>query len=447
MKLWDKNIATDKIVLAFTTGRDPEFDPLMASSDILGSMAHAIMLAETGLIPRADARKLVEALAELYPAAKEGKYLLEEGMEDIHSQVEADLTRKLGEPGKQIHTGRSRNDQVLLDMKLFLRSKIAGLTDLTSRLFTTLLDLSEKYSTVLLPGYTHMQVAMPSSFGLWFGAYAEALAEDLLVMKGVYDFIDQNPLGSAAGYGSSFPVDREMTTRLLGFSNPHVNSVNAQMARGRSELFMSFGIAALGTTLGKLAMDAVLYMNQNFGFISFPDHLTTGSSIMPHKKNPDVLELIRGKANRLAQLPGQVSSLTTNLPSGYHRDLQLLKEIIIPAISDLEQCLLMTDLMLKEVQVRNDILEDDRYKYIYSVELVNEKVISGVPFRDAYKEVAQEIFSGRYRQGRELRYTHLGSIGNPGSAEIRKKMEKVQEQLTFTPEEKIFEALSTYFEK
>ncbi len=447
MKLWDKNIDTDKLVLAFTTGRDPEFDPLIAQWDIMGSMAHIIMLAETGLVGQEDARRLLESLTELYPAALKGEYLLEPGMEDIHSQVESDLTKKLGEPGKRIHTGRSRNDQVLLDMKLFLREEIFEITSNTGQLFQTLISLSDKYKDILIPGYTHMQVAMPSSFGLWFASYAEALSEDLMIMKGAYDFINQNPLGSAAGYGSSFPIDREMTTKLLGFRDLHINSVNAQMARGRSELFTSFGISALATTLARLAMDAVLFMNQNFGFISFPDHLTTGSSIMPHKKNPDVLELIRGKSNLLAQLPGQISALTGNLPSGYHRDLQLLKESIIPAIIDLNSCLNMMNLMMTNIIINEQVLDDERYKYIFSVEQVNEKVKNGIPFRDAYKEVAQEIFSGRYRQGREHRYTHLGSIGNPGNEKIRKKMESVIEQFAFVRKEKIFKELSNYFEK
>jgi len=447
MKLWEKNIDTDKKVLAFTTGRDTEFDPRMAQWDILGSMAHTIMLVETGLVSGENGKLLIRELAALYPLAEQGSYKLDPGMEDIHSQVESDLTKKLGEPGKEIHTGRSRNDQVLVDMKLFLRDRIASIVGNTAGLFDLLLSLSEKHKEVLLPGYTHMQVAMPSSFGLWFGAYAEALSEDLLIVKGAYDFVNQNPLGSAAGYGSSFPVDRELTTRLLAFSAPHISSVNAQMARGRAELFTAFGIAALATTLGKLAMDAVLFMSQNFAFISFPDELTTGSSIMPHKKNPDVLELIRAKANRLAQLPAQVSALTSNLPSGYHRDLQELKEIIIPAMDELESCLEMTALMLSAVKVNEDILTDERYKYIHSVEMVNEKVIKGMPFRDAYKEVAQEIFSGRYRQSREHPYTHLGSIGNPGSEEIRSKMDGVLRQFSFVPASQIFEVLSNYFEK
>ncbi|MFZ5941256.1 MAG: argininosuccinate lyase [Bacteroidota bacterium] len=447
MKLWDKNIETEKAVLSFTTGRDPEFDPLIAPWDILGSMAHSIMLAETGLIGKKEAKELVSALAGLYPRAVKGEYRLEEGMEDIHSQVEADLTAILGEAGKMVHTGRSRNDQVLLDMKLFLRDSIYRLSSQISLLFGTLMEQSDRYREILLPGYTHFQVAMPSSFGLWFASHAEALAEDLLLLKGVYDFADQNPLGSAAGYGSSFPIDREMTTRLLGFRAMHINSVNAQMARGRTELFTAFGLAAVAETLARLAMDSVLYLNQNFAFISFPEKLTTGSSIMPHKKNPDVLELIRGKANRIVHLPAQVSAVTGNLPSGYHRDLQLLKEIIFPAMTDIEDCLMMMDLMMKNIEVKKDILEDERYRYIYSVEEVNEKVIKGVPFRDAYKEVAQEIFSGRYRPGREHRYTHTGSIGNPGNEMIRMKMEEAMSRFSFIPGEKLFEELSTYFEK
>jgi argininosuccinate lyase len=410
-------------------------------------MAHSIMLAETGLIQKDEASQLLAALDLLYREAAEGKLVLEPGVEDIHSQVEMILTSRLGDMGKKIHTGRSRNDQVMVDIKLFLREEIRKVTEKTSDLALALLRQADKYSQVLMPGYSHMQVAMPSSFGLWFGAYAEALADDLSYLQGIYGVVNQNPLGSAAGFGSSFPVDREMTTRLLAFENMHISSVNAQMNRGKTEWYVSSGIAALASSLARLAMDAVLFMGQNFSFITLPEKLTTGSSIMPHKKNPDVLELLRAKCNRLTMASSEVSAVTGNLISGYHRDFQLLKEILHPALQELKSCLEMMQFVVEQMEVNRDILKDERYQYIFSVEEVNKKVQEGIPFRDAYREVASEISRGRYRPGRDHTYTHLGSIGNPGLQEIKEKLEKAFGGFHFVNRQELAQQLANYFGK
>ncbi len=447
MKLWDKEISTEQDILAFTTGKDPQYDLELAPYDVLGSMAHTIMLAETGLINRKEAVLLLAALEKLYEQAREGKLVLEPGVEDIHSQVEMKLTGKLGDIGKKIHTGRSRNDQVMVDIKLFLRDEIRALVEETRRLAELLLKQASAYREVLLPGYTHMQVAMPSSFGLWFGAYAEALADDMTFLQGVYSVVNQNPLGSAAGFGSSFPVDRELTTRLLDFEGMHISSVNAQMNRGKTEWYAGTGIGAIASTVARLAMDTVLFMGQNFRFIFLPAELTTGSSIMPHKKNPDVLELIRGKCNRLTGIASEVASVTGNLISGYHRDFQLLKEILHPALDELLQCLEMMYMVMGKVEVNRSILEDDTYRYIYSVEEVNKKVQAGLPFRDAYRQVAMEIEKDRYRPGRDHAYTHLGSIGNPGLDEIRVKLDLACDGFHFTESEALAERLVNYFKK
>lgn len=447
MKLWEKEISTEQAILAFTTGKDPVYDLELAPFDIMGSMAHTIMLAETGLVHKDEAIRLLAALDQLYQEAVKGELPLEPGVEDIHSQVEMVLTANLGAMGKKIHTGRSRNDQVMVDIKLFLREEIRQVVEKTMHLAGTLLSRADKYKQVLMPGYTHMQVAMPSSFGLWFGAYAEALADDLSFLQGIYGVVNQNPLGSAAGFGSSFPVDRQMTTRLLAFEELHVNSVNAQMNRGKTEWYVGTGIAALASSLARLAMDAVLFMGQNFGFISLPDELTTGSSIMPHKKNPDVLELLRGKSNRLTMVAAEISAVTGNLISGYHRDFQLLKEILHPALQELKSCLGMMDYVVEQMVVSKDILNDDRYQYIYSVEEVNKKVQHGVPFRDAYREVASEIKRGRYRPGRDHTYTHLGSIGNPGLKEIEVKLEKAYGGFHFVNSKELTQQLASYFTK
>jgi argininosuccinate lyase len=447
MKLWDKNISTEKRILAFTTGMDPVFDLDLAPYDVIGSMAHAVMLGEIGMVKREEASALVDELNGILQLARTGQVTLEEGIEDIHSQVEIMLTRSLGEPGKRIHTGRSRNDQVMVDIKLFLRDEIRDIVTEVRGLAGSLLHQAEKHSSVLMPGYTHMQVAMPSSFGLWFGAYAEALADDLGFMHGVYEVVNQNPLGSAAGFGSSFPVDRELTMRLLGFRGMHVSSVNAQLNRGKTEWYVATGISAIASTLARLAMDAVLFMGQNFNFLSLPAELTTGSSIMPHKKNPDVLELIRARCNRLTGLPAQVLSVTGNLISGYHRDFQVLKEILHPALAEIKDCLDMMQYIMEQLSVNHEILENDLYRYLYSVEEVNRKVQEGIPFRDAYKEVAEDIDRGRYRPGREHSYTHLGSIGNPGTAEIRTKLEHHFSSFVFADTWELADAMSNYFRK
>jgi argininosuccinate lyase len=362
MKLWDKDISTEQDILAFTTGKDPVYDLELAPYDIQGSMAHTIMLAESGLIDRDEAALLLLELDLLYKEALEGKLVLEPGVEDIHSQVEMVLTKRLGDMGKKIHTGRSRNDQVMVDIKLFLRDEIRQVAEMTVKLANVLLLQADKYKEVLMPGYTHMQVAMPSSFGLWFGAYAEALSDDLTFLQGIHAVVNQNPLGSAAGFGSSFPVDRELTTRLLAFEDLHISSVNAQMNRGKTEWYVANGIGAIASTLARLSMDAVLFMGQNFSFISLPPELTTGSSIMPHKKNPDVLELLRARCNRLTMVASEVSAVTGNLISGYHRDFQVLKEILHPALHELKKCLGMLHYVVERVEVNNDILNDERYR-------------------------------------------------------------------------------------
>lgn len=447
MKLWEKNISTEERVMAFTTGKDPVYDLQLAPYDVIGSMAHTIMLAKVDLIPKKEAVKLVEELDALYKQIMQGKIELEPGVEDIHSQIELMLTRKLGDMGKKIHTGRSRNDQVMVDIKLFLRDEIKTVASETAELSRILCQQAEQHKDLLMPGYTHMQVAMPSSFGLWFGAFAEALADDLVFLRGIHALVNQNPLGSAAGFGSSFPVDRELTTRLLEFENVHVNSVNAQMNRGKTEWYMAAGVSAVASTLARLAMDTVLFMGQNFNFISLPPELTTGSSIMPHKKNPDVLELVRAKCNRLIQLPAQISAVTGNLISGYHRDFQILKEILHPALEELKDCLSMLQYIMQQMEVSKQILEDERYQYLYSVEEVNKKVKQGIPFRDAYREVAMEIDKGRYRPGRDHSYTHLGSIGNPGIPEIETKLEKAINGFRFVNTSKLADTLGNFYEE
>jgi argininosuccinate lyase len=445
MKLWDKNSITEQRILEFTIGKDPEFDLELAPYDALGSMAHAIMLAEVGLIGRDEAVRLVEELDQLFLMASKGELAIEPGTEDIHSQLEKMLISALGELGKKIHTGRSSNDQVMLDIKLFLRDELREIAAAAWSLASTLLSQAEKYGDVLMPGYTHMQVAMPSSFGLWFGAYAEALADDLQVLKGIYAAVNQNPLGSAAGYGSSFQLDRGLTTRLLAFDNMHINALNAQLNRGKTEWYAASGISAIASTVARMAMDAVLFMGQNFNFISLPGELTTGSSIMPHKKNPDVLELIRAKCNRLSQVPQEISAVTANLISGYHRDFQVLKEILHPAIREIKSCLSMMRYVMSLVEVNPHILEDEVYRYIYSVEEVNRKVKEGMPFRDAYREVASEIDKGLYRPHRGHSYTHLGSIGNPGKEEVKAKLDQVYGGFGFVETAKIAEELRNYF--
>ena len=447
MKLWDKNISTKEEILHFTTGRDPVFDGMLAPYDILGSMAHAIMLAETGLLEKEEAVKIISELKKLYREAVESGIVLNDGVEDIHSLIEKSLIEHLGDTGKKIHTGRSRNDQVLVDIKLYLRDELKTMVGLLNRLIETLLARSEENKDILMPGYTHLQVAMPSSFGLWFGAYAEALTDDLIFIHGVYSVLNQNPLGSAAGYGSSFPLDRNLTTVLLGFENLHINVVNAQLNRGKAEWYMATGIGAVAGTIARLAMDSVLYLNQNFGFISLPDSLTTGSSIMPHKKNPDVLELIRAKCNRIQQLPSSVSSVIANLPSGYHRDFQIIKEILFPAIEEIKTCIELSDRVIQLISVNRNILDDPKYRYLFSVDAVDKKVMEGVPFRDAYREVASEIERGRFMPHQVSRHSLPGTIGNPGNREIKIKRDKILSGFHFIEREKLFESLTNFYPK
>lgn len=441
MKLWDKGTATEKQVEIFTVGNDQELDQVLARYDVLGSLAHGKMLEKVGILDKSELAALEKSLKDILLSIDKGEFSIADSFEDIHSQVEYLLTEAIGDIGKKIHTGRSRNDQVLVDIKMYLRDEIKEIATLTHQLFSTLINLSDQHKDVIIPGYTHLQIAMPSSFGLWFGSYAEALTDDLNMLQAAYQMVNQNPLGSAAGYGSSFPLDREMTTRLLGFKTMHYNVVNAQMARGKTEKFMAFGMASLSATLSKLAMDACLYNSQNFGFITFPDHLTTGSSIMPHKKNPDVFELIRGKCNKIQALPLDITLIINNLPSGYHREFQILKDTLFPAIQELKSCLQMADLMLSNIKVNTGIVNDERYDYIYSVEAVHHEVSAGLSFREAYKRVGQIIEKGEYVPDKTIRHTHEGSIGNLCNEKIREKMENSLTQFNFAQYEKALEDL------
>ena len=425
MKLWQKDKASLEEVEKFTVGKDRELDIYLAPFDVLGSLAHTKMLESVGLLTKEELVLLEAALKNIYYLIAEGNFKLNEGVEDIHSQVELMLTEKLGDIGKKIHSARSRNDQVLVDLKLFLRSEIEKLVLSTKSFFDLLIQQSEKYKADLLPGYTHLQLAMPSSFGLWFGAYAESLVDDLITLQAAYEIVNKNPLGSAAGYGSSFPINRSMTTDLLGFDNLNYNVVYAQMGRGKTERIVASALGNIAATLSKLSMDACLYLNQNFGFISFPDQLTTGSSIMPHKKNPDVFELVRAQCNRIQALPNEIMLMTINLPSGYQRDLQLLKEHIIPAFENLQNCLTMATLMLSNIEVKKDLLQDEKYKFLFSVEEVNKLVLQGIPFRDAYKKVGMDIEAGDFNYTPTTAHTHEGSIGNLCNDKIAIMMDEV----------------------
>lgn len=431
MKLWQKNIGSLKVVEQFTVGNDREFDLQLAPFDVLGSIAHAKMLAQVGLLSKEESDLLIEELKKIYNSIQHSTFNIQNDVEDIHSQVELLLTEKLGDIGKKIHTARSRNDQVLVDLKLFLRNEIEELVKVIQPFFELLQDQSEKYKNYLLPGYTHLQLAMPSSFGLWFGAYAESLVDDLISLKAAYDIINKNPLGSAAGYGSSFPINRTLTTQLLGFDDLNYNVVYAQMGRGKTERTLVMALANIADTLSKLSMDACLYLNQNFGFISFPPELTTGSSIMPHKKNPDVFELIRSHCNHIKALPNEIMMMTVNLPSGYHRDLQLLKENLFPAFKTLKNCIEMAGLMLSNIEIKKDILADEKYKYLFSVEEVNKLVNSGMPFRDAYKKVGLDIETENFKYDTTIHHTHEGSIGNLCTGQIKKQMQKVVDSFPF----------------
>ena len=431
MKLWQKDKGSLKQVEIFTVGKDREMDMYLASFDVLGSLAHIQMLESVALLTKNELIQLQAELKTIYKQIEKREFRVQDGVEDIHSQVELLLTQKLGDTGKKIHSARSRNDQVLVDIKLFLRNEIEELVKAIQSLFELLQTQSEKYKDHLLPGYTHLQLAMPSSFGLWFGAYAESLVDDVITIKAAYDVVNKNPLGSAAGYGSSFPINRTLTTKLLGFDDLNYNVVYAQMGRGKSERIVAQALANVADTLGKLSMDACLYLNQNFGFISFPAELTTGSSIMPHKKNPDVFELIRSHCNRIKALPNEITMITTNLPSGYHRDLQLLKEHLFPAFKTLQDCIEMTGLMLNNIEIRKDILSDEKYEYLFSVEEVNKLVNAGMPFRDAYKKVGLEIEAGNFKYNASILHTHEGSIGNLCTEEIKEQMQKVIDSFPF----------------
>ncbi|MHC5201131.1 argininosuccinate lyase [Myroides sp. LJL119] len=421
MKLWQKNTTVNHCVDSFTVGQDRVLDMQLAAFDVLGSLAHTQMLQSVGLLSKSDLDIIQIELKKIYNEILQGEFHIESDVEDIHSQVELLLTRRIGDAGKKIHSGRSRNDQVLVDLKLYFRYEIQEIVEKTKVLFQTLLNLSEKHKQVLLPGYTHLQIAMPSSFGLWFGAYAESLIDDLQMMLAAWKVTNKNPLGSAAGYGSSFPLDRAVTTDLLGFDTMNYNVVYAQMGRGKTERILAQGLSSIAATLAKFAMDGCLYMSQNMGFIKFPDHLTTGSSIMPHKKNPDVLELIRSRCNKIQALPNEIAMMTTNLPSGYHRDLQLLKENLFPAFTSLKECLDILKLMLDNIQVNPKILDDPKYDYLFSVEVVNNQVLEGVAFRDAYKNIGLSIEDGTYKPQKEVNHTHQGSIGNLMNQQIEQE--------------------------
>ncbi len=441
MKLWQKNIESLKEVETFTVGNDREFDLLLAPYDVLGNIAHAKMLASVGLLTNEEAEQLTTELREIYNSIQQSEFSIQPDVEDVHSQIEFLLTQKLGDVGKKIHSARSRNDQVLVDVKLFLRSEIEAIVHSVKSLFSLLIKRSNEWKDILLPGYTHLQLAMPSSFGLWLGAYAESLADDMITLKAAYDIVNKNPLGSAAGYGSSFPINRTLTTQLLGFADLNYNVVYAQMGRGKTERIVASALANIADTLARMSMDATLYLNQNFGFISFPPELTTGSSIMPHKKNPDVFELIRSYCNRIKALPNEIMMMTTNLPSGYHRDLQLLKEHLFPSFQTLRKCIDIAGLMISNMEVKKDILTDEKYKYLFSVEEVNKLVSYGVPFRDAYKKVGLDIEADNFTYSTQIQHKHEGSIGNLCNDKIERNMQETLSSFHFEVYHKAFDKL------
>lgn len=429
MKLWSKGFEPDKMIEEFTVGNDRDLDMQLARYDVQGSLAHIKMLESIGLLTAEELTTLTEGLNDIAEMIERGEFRIEPGVEDVHSQVEFILTQRLGDVGKKIHSGRSRNDQVLVDLKLFMRQELRHTAQSVITLFDKFQQLSERHKDVLMPGYTHLQVAMPSSFGLWFGAYAETLVDDMQLIVAAYNIANQNPLGSAAGYGSSFPLDRQITTRLLGFADMHYNVVAAQMSRGKTERAVAMALSAVAATLGRFAMDVCMFMCQNFGFISFPDEFTTGSSIMPHKKNPDVFEIMRGKCNRLQSLPGEIALLTANLPLGYNRDLQLMKDILFPAFPELNGCLEMCAMMLDHIIIKEGITDDPRYDYMFTVEDVNRLALDGMPFRDAYKTIGMQVQHGEYKPTRSVSHTHAGSIGNLCTEEIRLKMQRVSAEI------------------
>ncbi|NDV59295.1 argininosuccinate lyase [Bacteroides sp. 519] len=431
MKLWEKSTEVNKEIEQFTVGKDREMDLYLAKYDVMGSMAHITMLESIGLLTKTELELLLVELKNIYKEIEEGNFVIEDGIEDVHSQVELLLTRRLGDIGKKIHSGRSRNDQVLVDLKLFTRARIKEIAEAVEDLFHVLINQSNKYKDVLLPGYTHLQIAMPSSFGLWFGAYAEGLVDDMLFLQAAYKMCNRNPLGSAAGYGSSFPLNRTMTTELLGFDSMNYNVVYAQMGRGKMERNVAFALASIAGTISKLAYDACLYNSQNFGFVKLPDECTTGSSIMPHKKNPDVFELTRAKCNKIQSLPQQIMMIANNLPSGYFRDLQIIKEVFLPAFDELMECIQMTTYIMQEIKVNEHILNDEKYLLIFSVEEVNRLAREGVPFRDAYKQVGLDIEAGNFSHNKKVNHTHEGSIGNLCNEEIELLMQKVVDDFNF----------------
>jgi len=441
MKIWQKNIDVDSFVESFTVGNDREMDLQLAAADVLGSLAHTRMLNSIDLMTDADLDVVQKELKNIYKDIQAGNFQIESSVEDVHSQVEMLLTQRIGEAGKKIHSGRSRNDQVLVDLKLYFRSEIQQIIQHTEAFFNILVQLSERYKHILIPGYTHLQIAMPSSFGLWFGAYAESLVDDLEMMRAAWKVCNKNPLGSAAGYGSSFPLNRTMTTHLLGFEDLNYNVVYAQMGRGKTERILAQGMSAIAATLAKFAMDVCLYINQNFGFISFPAHLTTGSSIMPHKKNPDVFELIRSRCNKIQALPNEIALMTTNLPSGYHRDLQLLKENLFPAFTSLKDCLEIATFMLENISVKENVLDDAKYDYLFSVEVVNNEVLKGVPFREAYRTIGIDIEAGRFKPSKEVNHTHEGSIGNLCNDQIQRMFQQVKATFEFEKVEQAIDEL------
>nr|WP_320037261.1 argininosuccinate lyase [uncultured Bacteroides sp.] len=430
-KLWEKSVQVNKDIEKFTVGRDREMDIFLAKHDVIGSMAHITMLQTIDLLTSEELHLLLEELKNIYATAENGTFVIEEGVEDVHSQVELMLTRKLGNVGKKIHSGRSRNDQVLLDLKLFTRTQLQEIADMVEQLFHVLIAQSEKYKKVLMPGYTHLQIAMPSSFGLWFGAYAESLIDDMMFLQAAFKMCNRNPLGSAAGYGSSFPLNRTLTTNLLGFDSMNYNVVYAQMGRGKMERNVAFALASIAGTISKLAFDACMFNSQNFNFVKLPDECTTGSSIMPHKKNPDVFELTRAKCNKIQSLPQQIMMIANNLPSGYFRDLQIIKEVFIPAFQELKDCLHMTTYIMNEIKVNEHILDDDKYLLIFSVEEVNRLAAEGMPFRDAYKKVGLDIEAGKFTHEKTVDHTHEGSIGNLCNDKISLLMQNIVDGFNF----------------
>ena len=430
-KLWEKNTTVNPEIERFTVGRDIEMDLFLAPYDILGSIAHSAMLQSIGLLTKEETDDLHRELREIYTATERGEFIIEEGVEDVHSQVELMLTRKLGDTGKKIHSGRSRNDQVLVDLKLYTRNELKTITLMVKELFDSLIEQSNRHKDVLMPGYTHLQVAMPSSFGLWFGAYAEGLTDDMLFLQAAYRMCNRNPLGSAAGYGSSFPLNRTMTTELLGFDSMNYNVVYAQMGRGKSERNVAYALASVAGTLAKMAFDACMFNSQNFGFVKLPAECTTGSSIMPHKKNPDVFEIMRAKCNRLQALPMDITMIMNNLPSGYFRDLQVIKELFLPAFNEIKDCLAMATYIIERIEVKEDILADSRYDAMFSVEEVNRLATEGMPFRDAYKKVGLDIEAGTFTPNKDVHHTHEGSIGNPCNEEIKKIMYGIYDAMDF----------------